>query len=132
MNDDFDGVEYYAASPHARRAVEALLGLAECDPRSDADWEIIVSDPSLVKPLLESIEGGIPDLETRAAAFLLLFFSLGSGVDLGWRPDPGWIERIQMLLSRDPQVLARMRFYFIINDQYDWRRDLWTLLLVNH
>ncbi|OSZ71960.1 hypothetical protein CAP39_00805 [Sphingomonas sp. IBVSS1] len=101
--------EYYAPTPVARATINKLLDLpAKGD---EQDWEIELSAPDKLDNMFALMDAGVLNFEERSALALLLMYSVDEIYREGGDTS-ALFPRLKSLLTADPDVLGRMRYYW--------------------
>jgi hypothetical protein len=102
-------VEFFGATAEAQAKASQLLGLASTG--REQDWEIEFASPHRVVQIL-AIYGRAQPLDLRCALALLLVASTEQAHEAGSLPEADRAA-VRAVITRDPEILARMTYYFV-------------------
>lgn len=98
---------YYGPTRAARETVNRILGLASA--AGQAEWEAELDEPANVELSMDALGDVSLDIETRSAIALMITDRLDRAA--GQVPTE-LLTRMGWLLRRDPQIQARMRYFW--------------------
>lgn len=103
------GAPYYGPTRQARAAVNRILGLdlAAAQP----EWQVAIASAETAEQAHAAFADPAHDLETRSALALLLLDRMDRSAAFG-PVRSELVARIHWQLRRDPQVQARMRYFW--------------------
>lgn len=119
--------EFYGATAEAIGAVNSRLGIQATG--REQDWEVEFADPPRIAEMLDLAEQGMLDLEARSALWLLILASFDVIFENGGA-NSELVARAGLLISRDPDVLFRMRFHWLGLGRGNSRGDIEVILSV--
>ncbi|MBK9946228.1 MAG: hypothetical protein IPP12_03450 [Nitrospira sp.] len=102
--------KFYGVTREAEKTINLLLNLPASG--DEQDWEIELADPSKIDQMLDAFESEGLNFECKSALALLLISSIQDAEEAG-ALSADQIRRTMQLLSKDGEVLSRMRFYWI-------------------
>lgn len=118
-------IEYYGATAEAIDVVNSRLGSLATG--REQDWEVEFADPERIPAMLELAEDGMLDFEARSALWLLILASFDVAFE-NKTARSELLERAKLLISRDPDVLYRMRFHWLGLGRGNSRGDMEIIL----
>jgi len=78
----------------------------------EQDWEIEFADSKRLNLMLDVLEEGFLDFDAQSALCLLIVASFEEGFDAG-NENSDQTKRAAQLIAANPNVLERMRFYWM-------------------
>lgn len=105
-----EGHEYYGPKPDAISNINELLGL-ETTGR-EQDWEFELADAGRIGEMLDLLDFGGLDLDSRSALSLLLTASVEEAEQAG-SLDENLLMRAASIFSRDEVVQRRVEFFWL-------------------
>ncbi|MGC4013358.1 MAG: hypothetical protein QM755_02405 [Luteolibacter sp.] len=115
---------FYGAQITATEVASDLLGISR--DSYDQDWEIEVANPGRIGDIMPLLEGSGLDFEVQSALALLLVSCMIEAHVEG-SLDPQQISRAIAIWPKMPDVLERMKFFYLhlkMTDEVDFVKHL--------